>query len=119
MIKKLLFIIMIALGWTFTSTAHTTKAVIIPLEIINDSEIGDDDPKSPQLQYVVQDVNVLSMYQTSSNLVLQLRNDTGTVVYSVNLPVGTTQVVLPVSLAGLFELRLVADTYYYIGYIVL
>ena len=40
-------------------------------------------------------------------------------VNSTIVPEGTTLVVLPSTLSGDFELRLAADTYYYIGYILL
>ncbi len=36
-------------------------------------------------------------------------------VYSTFLPSGTTQVILPSTLSGSFEIRLVGDTYYYRG----
>lgn len=36
---------------------------------------------------------------------------------SLNVAAGTTQIVLPSTLSGDFELRFVGDTYYYIGYI--
>lgn len=48
---------------------------------------------------------------------LQLCDEDGTLVYTAFVPQGTTQVVLPSTLSGLYEIRLVADTYYYIGYL--
>ena len=48
--------------------------------------------------------------------VLQFIQD-GTIVYSTCVSSGTTSVILPSTLTGDYEFRLVADTYYYYGYI--
>ena len=61
----------------------------------------------------------LSMPTFEDDFTLELLDEDGVVVYSVYVPAGTTLIVLPSTLSGDFELRLVADTYYYRGYITL
>ena len=92
----------------------------IPLQIINECPIGNSSTKAPMRpMYISQDGNILTLPATSVDYTLELRDENGTVVYTDFLPTGTTQVVLPSSLSGCFEIRIVADTYYYIGYLCL
>ena len=74
--------------------------------------------KSPVLPWYV-DVtdNVITMSATPCDYTLNLYDMDSEVVYSVFVPAGTTQVVLPTTLSGSFELRFETDTYYYQGYI--
>ena len=75
-------------------------------------------PKAPPRPLVIsQDNNILTLPATSVDYTLELRDENGTLVYSSYIPTGTTQIILPTTLSGNFEIRLVADTYYYIGYI--
>ena len=71
----------------------------------------------PRPWYITQDDYVLTLPAFEDDFTLELRDEDDTVVYSTLVPAGTTQVVLPSTLSGDFELRLAADTYYYIGYI--
>ena len=61
--------------------------------------------------------NVITMSATPCDYTLSLYDEDGEVAYSVFVPAGTTQVVLPSTLSGSFELRFETDTYYYYGYI--
>ncbi len=67
--------------------------------------------------YINQEENVITMSATPCDYTLSLYDEDGEVVYSVFVPAGTTQVVLPSTLSGSFELRFETDTYYYYGYI--
>lgn len=92
----------------------------IPMQIIKDgpgSNIGTNLPPRPW--YITQDENVLTMSAFEDDLTLQLRDEDDTVVYSTFISAGTTQVILPTTLSGEFELRLVPffATYYYRGYL--
>lgn len=90
----------------------------IILQIIDPGEYGHGGIKTPPVPLVIsQDGNILTLPVTTVNYTLELRDENGTIVYTAYLPIGTTQIVLPISLSGDFEIRLVADTYYYIGYI--
>ena len=75
-------------------------------------------PKTPvALWYITQDGNVLTMSATPCDYTLSLYDEDDDLVYSVFVPAGTTQVVLPTTLSGTFEIRFETDTYYYYGYI--
>ncbi|MCR5711848.1 MAG: hypothetical protein K6G46_05270 [Prevotella sp.] len=71
----------------------------------------------PHPWYITQDDYVLTFTAFEEDYTLELRDENDVVVYTDYVPAGTTQVVLSSTLSGDFELRLVADTYYYIGYI--
>ena len=98
--------------------SHVEAACDVPLEVINDSETGSGNTKAPPL-VISQEDNVLTLPVMADDFVLELRDEYGCVVYYAFVPSGCTQVILPVWLSGSFELRLVANTYYYIGYIYL
>ena len=92
----------------------------IPLSIIDKSEAGSGNTKTPQLPLIIsQDENILTLPATPVDYTLELRDENGVLVYYAFIPMGTTQIVLPTTLSGDFEIRLVADTYYYIGYLTL
>lgn len=113
--KKVLFITVLLLRGAFFATVSAQN---IPLSIINESEASEVNGKSPTLPLIItQDDNILTLPATSVDYTLQLRDESGTVVYSSYIPAGTTQIILPTTLFGSFEIRLVASTYYYIGYI--
>ena len=57
------------------------------------------------------------MKSTPCDYTLNLYDEDGEVVYTVFVPAGTTQVILPTTLSGDFELRFETATYYYYGYI--
>ena len=61
--------------------------------------------------------NVITMPATPCDYTLNLYDEDGEVVYTVFLPAGTTQVVLPTTLSGDFEIRFETATYYYYGFI--
>ena len=92
----------------------------IPLVVnwIDPSNTNTPIPKAPPrpLAITLND-NILTLPVTSVDYTLELRDENGTLVYSSYIPTGTTQIILPTTLSGNFEIRLVADTYYYIGYI--
>lgn len=97
---------------------HVEAAEDVPLSIIKEGEISDEGMKTPPL-IISQDGNVLTLPVMADDFVLELRDEYGCVVYYAFVPSGCTMVILPTWLSGSFELRLIADTYYYIGYIFL
>ena len=75
-------------------------------------------PKHPiATWYIDLDDNVITMKSTPCDYTLCLYDEDGEVVYTVFVPAGTTQVILPTTLSGDFELRFETATYYYYGYI--
>lgn len=113
--KKLLFMAVLLLGGTIFTTASANN---IPLQIINEDGISEGNTKTPPF-VISQDGNILTLPATLVDYTLELRDEIGTVVYSAYIPASTTQIILPTTLSGTFEIRLVATTYYYVGYITL
>lgn len=92
----------------------------IPMQIIDEMPAGTGNTLAPPRPwYITQNDYTLTMPAFGVDFTLVLLDEDGVVVYSVYVPVGTTLIVLPSTLSGDFELRLVADTYYYRGYITL
>ena len=76
--------------------------------------------KGPVLPWIIDLTNnVITMEATPCDYTLSLYDEDEAVVYSVFVPAGTTQLVLPTTLSGSFELRFETDTYYYYGFIYL
>lgn len=113
--KFLLAVLFMIGGGTFAFGAQD-----IPMQIINKGgAAGGNTLAPPRPWYIIQDDYVLTLPAFEDDYTLELRDATDTVVYSTYLPAGTTQVVLPSTLSGSFELRLVPffATYYYRGYL--
>lgn len=118
--KKLLTVaFLLFLGVAFSTKAYG-QSHDIPMQIIDESEVDDGSIKGSHGSMVItQDDNILTLPTTPVDYTLQLRDENGTVIYSAYIPAGTTQIILPTTLSGTFEIRLVASTYYYVGYITL
>lgn len=71
----------------------------------------------PRPWYITQYDHILTLPAFEDDYTLELRDENDVIVYTDYVPAGTTQVVLPSTLSGDFELRLVGDTYYYRGYL--
>lgn len=92
----------------------------IPMQIIDERPAGSGNTLAPPRPwYITQNDYTLTMPAFEDDFTLELLDEDGVVVYSVYVPAGTTMIILPSTLSGDFELRLVADTYYYRGYITL
>lgn len=119
--KQLIMMVFLLLGGAFSNTAYGGVQQTIPMHIIDENVLdpGGNTLAPPRPWYITQDDNVLTMPATPVDYTLELRDANDTVVYSTYLPAGTTQVVLPSTLSGNFELRLVPffATYYYRGYL--
>ncbi len=94
----------------------SNDGVLMSYQIKGTSHTGN--PKSPVNQwYIFQDDNVLTMSATPYDYTLTLYDENDVLAYSVFVPAGTTQVILPATLSGNFEIRFETATYYYYGYI--
>ena len=113
--KKLLFCIsMLFCLSTFAYAADDN----VPLNYQPYGSTHGGNGKSPVASwYITQDGNVLTMSATPCDYTLSLYDEDDVLVYSVFVPAGTTQVVLPATLSGNFEIRFETATYYYYGYI--
>ena len=115
--KQLLFYLFLFLGGTFPP-AYANNPVNVSLSIIRTSDVSNGNIKSEPLPLLITlEDYTITLPATDVDYTLELRDENGTLVYSSYIPTGTTQIVLPTTLSGNFEIRLVADTYYYIGYI--
>ena len=107
---------LLLLGGAFSVTAFGAEQ--IPMQIIDqDPATGGNTLAPARPWYITQDDNVLTLPALADDYTLVLLDEDGDVAYTTFVPAGTTTVVLPSTLSGDFELRLVADTYYYRGYI--
>ena len=94
----------------------------IPLRVgrINPTPTEPPHPKSPiQIPLVYQDGNTLTFATPCTGCTLQLLDAEGEIVYETTVASGTTSVILPASLSGTFELRLIYGGIYFYGDIVL
>ena len=113
-------VMMVTLLLTCGSIASFGSPVQISMHIIKDDAAGSGPTYAPPRPwYITQDDYTLTMPAFEDDFTLELLDEDGVVVYSVFVPAGTTLIVLLSTLSGDFELRLVTDTYYYIGYITL
>ena len=114
--KKLFLVALLLIGGcTFAFGQHQ-----VPMQIVDENSVGNGHTYAPPRPwYITQDENVLTLPAFSEGFTLQLLDEDEIVVYSTYIPAGTTQVVLPSTLSGEFELRLIPylASYYYRGYI--
>ena len=117
--KKFLFMAFLLLSGAIISTAVAGQQNI-PMQIIDKDGVGNGHTYAPPRPwYIIQDDYTLTLPAFEDDYSLELRDEDGDVVYSTFLPSGTTQVILPSTLSGSFEIRLVGNTYSYRGYILL
>lgn len=116
--KTLLFVLILIGGCTFAFGQNQ-----IPMQIIDQSSMGNGPTNAPPRPwYITQDENVLTMPAFAENFTLQLRDMNNTMAYFTFVPAGTTQVILPPTLSGYFEIRYIPSStlsYYYKGYLTL
>ena len=114
--KKLLFAIFMMMGIILPQAISAQDQ--IPMQIIDPGAAGEGNTLAPPRPwYITQNGYSLTLPALADDYTLELRDEDGVVVYSTYVPAGTTLVVLPSTLSGDFELRLVADTYYYRGFL--
>ena len=116
MIKKFLFAFALLIGCaTSLWAAHQ-----IPMKIIDPEGVGNGHTYAPPRPwYITQDDYVFTLSATPEDYTLVVLDEDEEVIYTDNLLSGTTMFVLPSTLSGDYEIRLVpyASTYYYRGYI--
>ena len=112
--KKLLFCI--SMLFCLSAIAYAGNDVPMTHHPFGSTHGGN--PKIPAAPwYITQDDNVLTMSATPCDYLLTLYDENDILVYSTFLFAGTTQVFLPATLSGNFEIRFETATYYYYGYI--
>ena len=111
---------LLALLLTMGNIYSYSSPVQVSMNIIDKSASGDGPTYAPPRPwYITQNDYVLTLPTFDYAYTLVLLDEDGVVVYSADFSAGTTTAVLPSTLSGEFELRLVpyAATYYYRGYI--
>lgn len=112
--KLIIFLLLLIGGGTFAFGAQ------IPMHIINPEGVGNGHTYAPTRPwYITQDDYVFTLSATPEDYTLVVLDEDDEIVYSDILLSGTTMFVLPSTLSGDFEIRLVpyASNYYYRGYI--
>lgn len=112
--KLIIFLLFLVGGGTFAFGAQ------IPMQIIDPSLPSGGHPYAPvRPWYITQDDYAFTLAATPEDYTLVVVDEDDEVVYSDILLSGSTMFVLPSTLSGDFEIRLVpyASTYYYRGYI--
>ena len=112
--KLIIFLLFLVGGGTFAFGAQ------IPMQIIDPSLPSGGHPYAPvRPWYITQEDYVFTLSATPEDYTLVVLDEDDEVVYSDILLSGSTMFVLPSTLSGDFEIRLVpyASTYYYRGYI--
>lgn len=113
--KLFLVFVLILVGAFFTKTLAEQQ---IPMQIIKTGSAGNSGTYvPPRPWYIIEDNYVLTLPAFEDDYIMELRDENDNVVYTTYLPAGTTMIVLPSTLSGDFELRLVGDAYYYRGYL--
>lgn len=110
--KKLILFLLLLVGGTFAFGAQ------IPMNIIKEGPAGNIGTYAPARPwYITQDDYVLTLPDFEEDYTLQLFDEDENVVYSVDCLSGTTQVVLPSTLTGDYEIVVIRGGTYYGGYI--
>lgn len=113
-------IIIVTLFLTWGCFKSFCSPVGIPMQIINKSASSSGPTYAPPRPwYIMQDDYTLTLPAFDYAYSLVLLDEDGVVVYSADYSAGTSTAVIPSTIFGEFELRLVpyAATYYYRGYI--
>lgn len=111
--KLILFVLLLMGGGNFAFSQNQ-----IPMQIIDEGAASAGPTYAPPRPwYITQDGYELTLPALADDYTLVLLDEDGDVAYTTFLIAGTTVVVLPSTLSGDFELRLVSYTYYYRGYL--
>lgn len=117
--RKILLMLVFVLGGILLGNAYAQSPQNIPMQIIRQGGACNGNTLAPPHPwYITQLGHVLTLPATPVDYTLELWDD-DEIVYYTYLPAGTTQVIIPSTITGEFEIRLVADTYYYRGFLTL
>ena len=92
--------------------------VSLVLYMVNKHNQSNNIPKSPDPSVSIQS-HSLFFSNVDEEMTLMLYDNNGDLVFTIVIYPTTTQVDMPANLLGDYELRLVADDRYYVGYIVI
>ena len=120
--KSLLFFVFtVAVTMSFARTTGMPPGEPIPLQVNwgDETGIGNGTQKSPDnIPTVSLDNYTLYFADTFSEVVaIELKDASGTVVYSTNLPIGSQTLVLPATLSGTYNIYIYVGGLCYYGQI--
>ena len=116
MVRKLFLFVFLLIG----VGSFSYGAQQIPMQIIDEIPPSGGHSYVPARPwYIIQDENVFTLATTPEDYTLVLLDEDGEIVYTDTLFSGSTMFILPSTLSGNFEIRLMpfASTYYYRGYL--
>ena len=117
--KRLVIMALLVLGGTFQEYVSAQEPQDIPLTIIKEEGAGGGNTKAPAKPIIIsQNCYTLNFPEFGFDCTFELRSG-GIVVFSVFVPMDGTQITIPSSFSGNYEIRFVTDTHYYLGYITL
>ncbi len=115
---KILFILFFSLlttcGYSKINDGVEPIDVSLTLFIVNKDKQTNNYPKSPNLSVSILD-HTLFFSNVEEDFTLTIYDGNGFLVYNTAISSVTTQIDLPNSLSGEYELRLDADDFYYVG----
>lgn len=116
----LLFLLIMALSplSSIKISADNPDDIDLEVGIIDPDDLKDNDPKSPIIiPHVGIDGYTLYFYTPCDGCVLRLSDENDNVVYSTVIPTGTTTLVLPSYLSGIYKIEIIQGFYCFWGYI--
>ena len=114
----LVFSMLTSFSFSKVNSEENPILVSLTLYIVNKHNQTANDPRSPDLSVSIQS-HSLFFSNVDEEVTLMLYDNNGELVFTTVIYPTTTQVDLPANLLGDYELRLVADDHYYVGYIVI
>lgn len=115
-----IIVLLCGILFSMSIAAGTLEVIDLKCEKVNTGGGFHPHPKSPALTPTVYiNENTVSFGSELEGFELQILDEDGVVVYSTVIAAGTSQVVLPSTLSGEYEIRFVTDDYYYYGFITL
>ena len=118
--KKKLFVIVLSLFLFGVVVESHAQEIIVDLEvsIIDETPTQSGPHKTPvQIPEVWQDGHLIILEAGHADFVLDLIDEDGILVYTTVVPTATTQVFLPSSFTGDFELQLIQGNFCFYGFI--
>ena len=112
----LIFSMLTSFSFSKVNSEENPILVSLTLYMVNKHNQTANDPRSPDLSVCVLD-HSLFFSNVEEDFMLYFYDEDEVLLYTTIVSTTTSQVDLPVSLIGDFELRLETDDFYYLGYI--
>lgn len=112
--KKLLLVICLIAVGSVGALAQESLELLVGVNFVDPTPAGNGPNRTTPIGPAVsQDGHTLFFNNLGYDLTLVLENEDGNEAYTVFVPAGTTNIVLPIYLSGSYELQLYPDGYYY------